>query len=300
MPVDNNPEYGDFGNQQVRLESLIQRLNQLKKENRRLKKDKSKAIKKYRKAKEMKLYSAELIKFQEYLEAQNRRMIILFEGRDAAGKGGAIQRITHYMNERHYRVVALGRPTEEQQGQWFFQKYIEEFPRGGEIVLFDRSWYNRAMVEPVFNFCTEEEHQNFMLGVTGFERDLVRQGTLLIKFYFSVGRDVQSERFEIRKTNPLKQWKLSEVDLQAQERWAEFTQRKFEMLRRTHTNETPWTIIRADNKHRARINAIKVILNSLDYAGRNERLSYLPDPEVVVSGSQELELMNAVRIRGGF
>ncbi len=299
MDTEKKPGQVSFRGEQVALETLFQRVETLEKENGRLKKEKGKALRRYRKEKEIKLYSAELIKLQETLERQNRRMIILFEGRDAAGKGGAIRRITHYMNERHYRVIALGRPSEVQRSQWFFQKYIMAFPRGGEIVLFDRSWYNRAMVEPIFGFCTQAEHRNFMHGVVGFERDLVRQGAILIKLYFSVSKEEQTKRFEIRKVNPLKKWKLSEVDLQARERWDDFTYRKFEMLRRTHTGDTPWTVIRADSKHKARLNAIKTILNSVDYAGRDTKLGYAPDPGIVFSGSQELELMAAERIRNG-
>ena len=273
--------------------SLQERIEQLERENAQLKRERSKALKRYRKQEELKPYEAELIKLQEQLERDSRRMIILFEGRDAAGKGGAIQRIAFYMNPRHCRVVALGRPTEDQRSQWFYQKYISQFPRGGEMVIFDRSWYNRAMVEPVFGFCSAKEHQDFMRGVAGFEQDLVRQGTLLIKFYFSVSKAVQARRFEIRKTNPLKQWKLSEIDLQVQERWDEFSQRKYEMLKRTHTLAAPWTIVRADNKHRARLNAIKVILNSVDYERRSGALDYTPDPAVVLSGAIELEKMTA-------
>ncbi len=293
MSDNNNPEFVEFRGEQVALESLTRRIDELERENARLKKDRSKAIKRYRKQEELKLYEAELIKLQEQLEKDNRRMIILFEGRDAAGKGGAIQRITFYMNPRHYRVVALGKPTQKQRSQWYFQKYISQFPRGGEIVIFDRSWYNRAMVEPVFEFCNEKEYQDFMQGVAGFEQDLVRQGTLLIKFYFSVSKDIQARRFEIRKTNPLKQWKLSEIDLQVQERWDDFSRVKYEMLKRTHTQAAPWTIVRADNKHRARLNVIKVILGSVDYERRNEALDYTPHPTVIHSGAEELEKMTA-------
>ncbi len=299
MKKEKNLNLVSDGGGEVSPNKLSKRLSELEKENKRLKKTKSKALRRFKKDKEIKLYSAELIKLQETLEQQKRRMIILFEGRDAAGKGGAILRITHFMNERHYRVVALGRPTEEQRTQWFFQKYVVQFPRGGEIVIFDRSWYNRAMVEPVFGFCTEQEHQNFIQGVAGFERDLVRQGTILIKLYFSVSQAEQAKRFEIRKVNPLKKWKLSEVDLQAQDRWEEFTQMKYQMLRYSHTNDSPWTIIRADNKHMARVNAMKVILNSMDYAERNEQLNYKLDADTVVSGSQEIERMGAELIRQG-
>jgi len=293
MSDNDNPDFVQFRGEHVPLASLTQRIDELEQENAGLKKDRSKAIKRYRKQEELKPYEAELIKLQEQLEKDNRRMIILFEGRDAAGKGGAIQRITFYMNSKHYRVVALGKPTEEQRSQWYFQKYISHFPRGGEIVIFDRSWYNRAMVEPVFKFCTEKEHQDFMQGVAGFEQDLVHQGTILIKFYFSVSKDVQAKRFEIRKTNPLKQWKLSEIDLQVQERWDDFSQVKYEMLKRTHTQAAPWTVVRADNKHRARLNVIKVILNSVDYERRNDALDYTPDPTKIHSGAEELEKMTA-------
>ena len=210
MTSNKPPEFIEFEGEKIKLNELLQNYKTLRKESR-------KALKQYRQFQELKPYEAELIKMQEQLEKDNKRMIILFEGRDAAGKGGAIRQVTHYMNEKHYRVVALGRPSEVQRSQWFFQKYVTQFPRGGEIVLFDRSWYNRAMVEPVFGFCTPEEHRNFMRGVVGFEKDLVRQGTLLIKLYFSVTKEEQERRFEIRKGDPLKQWKLSEIDVQMQE-----------------------------------------------------------------------------------
>ena len=299
MTSNKHPEFIEFEGQTIKLSELLQSYKTLQKDYEKLQKESRKALKTYRQFQELKPYEAELIKVQEQLEKDNKRMIILFEGRDAAGKGGAIRRVTHYMNEKHYRVVALGRPSEVQRSQWFFQKYVTQFPRGGEIVLFDRSWYNRAMVEPVFGFCTPEEHENFMRGVVGFEKDIVRQGTLLIKLYFSVTKEEQERRFEIRKTNPLKQWKLSEIDVQMQELWDEFTQRKYEMLKRSHTIEAPWTIIRADSKHRARLNAIKVILNSVDYDGRNTDLDYVPDDAIVVSGARELELMRQQRIETG-
>lgn len=244
-------------------------------------------------------YQVELLKLQGYLEEQSKRMIVLFEGRDAAGKGGAIRRVTRYMNEKHYQVVALGKPTEEQKTQWYFQRYIVHFPSGGEMVLFDRSWYNRAMVEPVFAFCTEEEYQAFLRGVTGFEKDLVRHGTVLVKLYFSVTKEEQARRFERRINDPLRQWKLSEVDVQAQERWDEFTNVKYEMLKRTHTTHAPWKIIRSNDKHKARLNAIKVILNSVPYERMDEGLDFVPDSDIVISGSRELEKMEAQRLRAG-
>ncbi|MDJ0498987.1 MAG: polyphosphate kinase 2 [Acidimicrobiia bacterium] len=244
-------------------------------------------------------YQVELLKMQDYLEANNRRMIVLFEGRDAAGKGGTIRRVTRYMNEKHYRVVALGKPTEEQRHQWYFQRYVQRFPTGGEIVLFDRSWYNRAMVEPVFGFCTPEEYKAFLRGVVGFEKDLVRQDTILVKLYFSVTKKEQARRFKRRISDPLRNWKLSEVDVQAQDRWDEFTEMKYRMLKRTSTVDAPWTIIRSENKQKARLNAMKVILNAVPYENRNPDLDFAPDPNVVISGARELELMEAARLRHG-
>ncbi len=260
---------------------------------------KIKAFKMYLREEELKPFQAELLKMQQYLEQTKKRMIILFEGRDAAGKGGTIRRVTRYMNEKHYREVALGKPTEYEKTEWFFQKYVRQFPRGGEVVLFDRSWYNRAMVEPVFGFCSDEEYKNFMRGVSGFEKDLIRQNTILVKLYFSVTKEEQARRFERRKSDPLRQWKLSEVDVQAQERWDEFTNVKYQMLRKTHTTHAPWKIIRSNNKHLARLNAMKVILNSVPYEGRNSDINYVPDPEIIVSGSRELENMEAQRLRSG-
>ncbi|MGM0520076.1 MAG: polyphosphate kinase 2 [Campylobacterota bacterium] len=237
---------------------------------------------------ELKMYQIELIKLQNYLEAQNKRMIILFEGRDASGKGGAIRRITRYMNNKHYRVVALGKPTETQKNQWFLQRYIEHFPTGGEMVLFDRSWYNRAMVEPVFGFCTKEEYEIFMEDVVNFEQDLVRQGMTLIKLYFSVSKEEQKRRFDRRINDPLRQWKFSEVDMQAQDLWTEFSEKKYEMLRRTNSRSAPWHIVRSDNKHKARLEAMKIILNSVDYDGRNYSLDFSPDEDINISVQREL------------
>jgi len=247
----------------------------------------------------LKPFQAELILMQKYLEETKRRMIIVFEGRDASGKGGTIRRVARYMNEKHYRVVALSKPTDAQRTQWFFQRYVEQFPRGGEVVLFDRSWYNRAMVEPVFGFCTPEEYKIFIKGVVGFERDLVRQGTIIIKLYFSVTKEEQAYRFQRRKDDPLRQWKLSEVDLQAQERWDDFTNQKYEMLKRTHSNHAPWTVIRSNDKHAARLNAIRTILNSVPYERGNKELDFVPDSKVVISGAREVEQMEAERIRRG-
>ncbi len=299
MSKGQNPEYIEINGQQVRLEALLQEYREMMGSTQKLKRENRKAVRRYRREQSLKPYQAELIRLQQHLEQSSTRMIIIFEGRDAAGKGGTIRRVTRYMNEKHYRVVALGKPTEDQRTQWFFQKYVSHFPRGGEIVLFDRSWYNRAMVEPVFGFCTEKEYKNFMRGVGGFERDLIRQGTILIKLYFSVTKDEQERRFARRRNDALRQWKLSEVDVQAQDRWDEFTNVKYEMLKNTHTTHAPWTIIRSNDKHRARLNAMKVILNSVPYERLDPELDFVPDPEIVVSGARDLELMEAERLRSG-
>ena len=279
--------------------SLEQQISDLNQEIEELRKGQSKANKKRRIEKSLKPFQAELIVLQQYLEDTNKRMIILFEGRDASGKGGTIRRVARYMNEKHYRLVALGKPTREQRSQWYFQRYVEQFPHGGELVLFDRSWYNRAMVEPVLGFCTPDEHKSFMKGVVGFEKDLVRQGTILVKLYFSVTKDEQEKRFDRRKTDPLRQWKLSEVDIQAQEHWDEFTNAKYEMLKRSHTSAAPWVIVRSNDKDAARLNTLKVILNSVPYKRSNPDLDYIPDPDIVVSGAREIETMEADRLNKG-
>lgn len=282
---------GAFVSMETLVEAYLKTTSQKGEEN--------KAEKKRREEQELKPYQAELIKLQRHLEETHQKMIILFEGRDAAGKGGTIRRVTRYMNEKHYRVVALGKPTEEQKTQWYYQKYISHFPRGGEIVLFDRSWYNRAMVESVFGFCTQKEYDDFMHGVKGFERDLTQQGMILVKLYFSVTKDEQARRFERRKTDPLRQWKLSEIDVQAQDRWDDFTRTKYHMIKQTHSHNAPWTIIRSKDKHKARMEAIKVILNAVNYTGRDETLNYALDPEVVVSGAREIEIMDAQMTSSG-
>jgi len=296
---ESYPEGPVVEGEAIELPELLEERQRLAEENGRLESLERKAVKRYRRERQLRPYQAELIKMQHFLEDQGGRMVILFEGRDAAGKGGTIRRVTRYMNPRHYRVVALGKPTEEQRNQWFLQKYVAHFPTAGEIVLFDRSWYNRAMVEPVFGFCTKKEYDLFMRGVVGFEKDLVRQGTTLIKLYFSVSKEEQAKRFARRTDDPLRQWKLSEVDIQSQGRWDEFTEKKYEMLRDTHTNKAPWTVVRSDNKHEARLNTMKVILDSVPYKGRDTSLDYVPDPEIVISGAREIELMKAERLRSG-
>lgn len=297
MPTPGKPDAGQISD--VRSESETRCFDALVRahdvEDTKIKK----ILKKYLQAQELKPYQAELIRLQKHLDHTGQRMIILFEGRDAAGKGGTIRRVTRYMNEKHYRIVALGKPSEHQRSQWFFQKYVSHFPRGGEIVLFDRSWYNRAMVEPVFGFCTDEEYNNFMKGVIGFEKELVRQGTILVKLYFSVSKEVQKRRFDSRQHDPLKQWKLSEVDMQAQERWDEFTNMKYAMLKKTHSTAAPWTVIRSTNKHLCRLNAMKVILNAVPYEKYDHGLDLAPDEQVVISGAREIEAMERQRLQSG-
>ena len=295
----NNPGTAVGNEQPTQTEELLQEIENQRAVIQKIKSKNNKAIRRYQREEDLKPYQAELVRVQQYLESTGTRMIILFEGRDAAGKGGTIRRVTRYMNEKHYRVVALGKPTEEQKTQWFFQKYVRECPRGGETVLFDRSWYNRAVVERVFGFCSDAEYENFMIGCPGFEKDMVRQGTVLIKLYFSVTKEEQARRFERRKSDPLRQWKLSEIDVQAQDRWDDFTNQKYEMLKRTHTTFSPWTIIRSNNKHLARINAIKVILNSVPYDRLDPSLDFVPAHDVVISGARELELMEAQRLNAG-
>lgn len=244
-------------------------------------------------------YQVELLKLQRHLEVKAIPMVVIFEGRDASGKGGSIRRITRYMNEKRYQVVALGKPTEEQKTQWYFQRYVAHLPAGGEMVLLDRSWYTRALVEPVFGFCTKDQYRDFLKGVVGFEKDLVRQGTVLVKLYFSVDKDTQAKRFARRREDPLRQWKLSEIDVQAQELWDDFTEMKHRMLERTDSGSAPWTIIKSNSKSKARLNAMKVILNAVNYADRDSSLDFTPDPNIVISGEDELDRMDAERDKLG-
>lgn len=281
-------------NEMHKIRDLQREIETLKEEIDRLKNVHPQALRMYEEAKELEPYQAELVKLQTHIEDRGKRMIILFEGRDAAGKGTLIGTVSRYMNPKHYRIVALGKPTQEQKTQWYFQKYVEHFPSAGEIILFDRSWYNRAMVEPVFGFCTQEEYDLFMSDVGGFENSLTKQGIILIKLYLSVKRSVQAERFERRRVDPLRQWKLSEVDLQAQEMWDEFSKMKHKMLMH-QTSNTPWHVIRSNDRHKARIEAIKLILNQVDYADRNPDLDYTRDKKIIVSVDQELSMMKKTR-----
>jgi polyphosphate kinase len=250
-------------------------------------------LEKYYNSEELKPYQAELIKLQRHLEKTKKKMVVLFDGRDASGKGGTIRRITRYMNEKRYRVVALGKPSDHQKTELHIKRYVEQFPHAGEIVLFDRSWYNRAMVEPVMGFCTAAQYRRFMKKVVTYENNFVEDAgrTILLKLYFSVTKKEQARRFKRRKNDPLRQWKLSEVDLQAQEVWDDFTEKKYILLKKTHTKKVPWYIIRSDDKHLARRETMKVILNSVRYKGRSRKLNFATDPDIVVPGNKELKLM---------
>ena len=211
----------------------------------------------------------ELLKLQAWVKVTGQRVVILFEGRDAAGKGGAIKRFMEHLNPRGARVVALEKPTEVERGQWYFQRYVQHLPTAGEIVLFDRSWYNRAGVERVMGFCKPEEYQEFMRQAPQFERQLVRSGVHLIKFWFSVSREEQRRRFKERKTHPLKQWKLSPIDMASLDKWEDYTQAKEAMFFETDTADAPWTVIKSDCKKRARLNAMRYVLQKLPYDNKD-------------------------------
>ncbi|WP_378173387.1 polyphosphate kinase 2 [Aquimarina sp. SS2-1] len=227
--------------------------------------DLEKVIRMARYETELKELQAELIKLQEWTATNNKKIVILFEGRDAAGKGGAIRRMTAHINPRQFRIIALPKPSIEEQGQWYFQRYVNQLPQPGEIVFFDRSWYNRAVVEPVNNFCTQEQYQTFMGQVNDFERMLLESDTYLIKFYFSITKEEQTRRFKDIKTSPLKRWKMTTVDEKAQELWDEYTKYKLKMFEHTNTKLCPWIIIEADKKTKARVEAIRHVLDKIPY-----------------------------------
>jgi len=237
--------------------------------------------------KELKTLQVELLKFQNHVKNKGLKILFIFEGRDAAGKGGTIKRITEHLNPRGARVVALEKPNEKEKSQWYFQRYITHLPSAGEIVLFDRSWYNRAMVEPVMGFCTERQHHKFLRDTPEFEKMIVDEGIQLFKFYFSVSKKEQAKRFKSRETDPLKQYKLSPVDKESQKLWDKYTLAKFMMLSSTHTKEAPWTVVKSDNKKRARINTIKHILNHVQYPNKIDDKFIKVDKDIIVYGSDE-------------
>ena len=225
---------------------------------------------------------AELVDLQQWTAKHKKRVCVLFEGRDAAGKGSAIRRFTEHLNPRAMRVVALTKPTEIENGQWYFRRYIKELPEPGELVFFDRSWYNRAVVEPVMDFCTEEQYKKFMLQVPEFEHMLYEDGVIIIKFWFSISKEEQVQRFNSRLKNPLKQWKFSPVDREGQIRWDKYTFYKEQMFSKTHTSISPWIIIKTNNKKQARLESIRHVLSQFDYDRKgSSNTTILPDPNVV-------------------
>ncbi len=226
--------------------------------------------------KELRKLQVELAKLQSSIKARGLRVVVIFEGRDAAGKGGVIKRITERLNPRVCRIVALGTPTERQKTQWYFQRYVAELPAAGEMVLFDRSWYNRAGVERVMGFCTEEEYQEFLRSCPEFERMLVRSGIILVKYWFSVSDEVQEQRFQDRMTDPRKRWKLSPMDLESRQRWVEYSRAKDVMFAHTDIKQAPWYVVNADDKRRARLNCIRHLLSLISYEDQTPEPVDLP------------------------
>jgi polyphosphate kinase 2 len=239
--------------------------------------------------KQKKELQIELLKVQKWVKETGQRVVILFEGRDAAGKGGTIKRFMEHLNPRGARVIALEKPTEDEKGQWYFQRYIKHLPTDGEMTLFDRSWYNRAGVERVMGFCKPNEYLEFMRQVPQLEQMLTRSGILLYKYWFSVSQKEQQARFEKRKTSPLKQWKLSPIDIESLDKWDDYTEAKEAMFFYTNTADAPWTVVKSDDKRRARVNCMKHFLNSLDYPDKNEHIVKAPDPLVVGKAATVIE-----------
>jgi polyphosphate kinase 2 len=232
---------------------------------------------------ELENLQVELVKLQRSIQEQGRRVALVFEGRDAAGKGGAILRFTQHLSPRAMRIVALSKPTDKEKGEWYFQRYIGHLPAPGEVVFFDRSWYNRAVVEPVNGFCTHEQYNTFMRQAPEFEHMLYEDGVEIIKFWFDISKKEQKKRFEERRENPLKNWKISPVDQSAQELWDSYTHYKEEMFSRTHTSFSPWIIVSANDKKKARLESIRYALSMLNYEGKlDAKIDLYPDPNVVM------------------
>lgn len=231
---------------------------------------------------ELEKLQVELVKMQRWVQDEGQRIAIIFEGRDAAGKGGAIRRFIEHLSPRYFRTVALPKPTEEERGQWYFQRYIRQLPNKGEIVFFDRSWYNRAIVEPVNGFCTPEQYQVFIQQVNEFEQMIHEDGVTIMKLWFSISQKEQIRRFSSRQKNPLKQWKLSPIDMQAQEKWEEYTRYKKQMFKKTGNSFSPWVIVKADNKEEARLESIRYVLSMLPYTGKNEKVLHSKDFKKII------------------
>ncbi|WBX75628.1 polyphosphate kinase 2 [Tenacibaculum ovolyticum] len=233
--------------------------------------------------KELKELQVELVKLQQWVAKKNKRVAVVFEGRDAAGKGGNIRRFMEHLNPRSMRLVALNKPTVIEKGQWYFQRYIKELPNPGEIVFFDRSWYNRAVVEPVMGFCTKEEYKKFLVQVPEFEHMLYEDGVIIIKFWLSISKDEQMRRFDARNDDPLKRWKFSPVDKKGQELWRDYTFYRDEMFSKTHTTYSPWIVVKTNDKKKARIECIRHVLSQFDYQeGETHKIMTNPDPNIVM------------------
>ena len=242
-----------------------------------------KTLNKLRYEAELKQLQIEMVNFQKWVAREKKRVAVIFDGRDAAVKGGSIKRLIQHMNPRTSRVVALTKPTDVEKGQWYFRRYIKVLPNPGEIVFFDRSWYNRAVVEPVMGFCTGDEYEQFIGQVPEFEHLLYEDNLIMIKFWFSISKDVQQQRFDSRLKNPLKRWKYSPVDMKGQELWDSYTYYKEQMFSKTHTNFSPWIIVKANNKKRARLESMRYILSQFNYDGKGESDTVLlPDPNIVM------------------
>jgi polyphosphate kinase 2 len=245
--------------------------------------DISNTIKNLRYVTELSVLQSELVYLQQWINKKKLRVAVIFEGRDAAGKGGSIKRFKEHLNPRSSRVVALSKPTEDERGQWYFRRYIKMLPNPGEIVFFDRSWYNRAVVEPVMGFCNKSQYNQFMVQVPEFEHMLYEDGVTIIKFWFSISKEEQSKRFEARLQNPLKQWKFSPVDKKGQELWDKYTHYKEEMFNKTHTPFSPWIVVKTNDKKTARLESIRYVLSKFDYQDKGKsKASLLPDPNIIV------------------
>jgi polyphosphate kinase 2 len=232
---------------------------------------------------ELSKLQSELVNLQQWITNNNLRVAVLFEGRDAAGKGGCIKRFIEHLNPRSSRVVALSKPTDNEKGQWYFRRYIKELPNPGEIVFFDRSWYNRAVVEPVMGFCTKDQYDQFMVQVPEFEHMLYEDGVIIIKFWFSISKEVQNKRFNARLNNPLKEWKFSPVDKMGQVLWDKYTYYKEQMFSKTHTNFSPWIMVKTNDKKTARLESMRYVLSKFDYTDKEDDSSLIqPDPNVIV------------------
>lgn len=242
-----------------------------------------KTLKKLKYEAELELLQSEFVNLQKWIQKNKMRVAVIFEGRDAAGKGGSIKRFKEHLNPRSHRVVALTKPTEVEMGQWYFRRYIKVLPNAGEIVFFDRSWYNRAVVEPVMGFCTQDQYKKFIHQVPEFEHLLYEDNLIIIKFWFSISQAEQKKRFDARLSNPLKRWKFSPVDMKGQEMWDDYTYYKEQMFSKTHTNFSPWIIVKTNDKKRARLESMRYVLSQFDYEGKGEsNIELLPDPNIIM------------------